>query len=152
MNVRDKIPDTEYIESNPITTPRDAGKKKKKQVSGANDRRLQPLAGGNRTDKLRDLYREIRLPGSYSAIATTRRYSGQPQRKVIEFLSGIDGYSLHKPKRKILPRRVVYSKGIADLVQADLVELSHLAGLNDDHRFLLMAIDVLTKKKLGRYR
>jgi len=95
--------------------------------------------------KLEDLYRNIRLPGSYSGIETTRRYSGKSRRKVIDFLSGQDGYTLHKPIRTKFRRRKVYSKGIGDLVQADLVDLTSIVRYNDGYRFLLTAIDVFTK-------
>jgi len=108
-------------------------------------RKEKQSAVGNST-KMQKLYSDIRLPGSYSGIATTHRYSGRSRKEVVDFLSGIDGYSLHKPIRKVFPRRAVFSKGIADLVQADLVDLSHIAQYNDGHRFLLVAIDVFSKK------
>jgi len=94
---------------------------------------------------LRDLYSNIRLPGSYSGVEMTQRYSGKSRRRVINFLSGQDRYTLHKLIRTKFQRRKVYSKGIADLVQADLVDLSSIARHNDGYRFLLTAIDVFTK-------
>jgi len=95
--------------------------------------------------KLEDLYRNIRLPGSYSGIKTTRRYSGKSRQHVIDFLSGQDGYTLHKPIRTKFQRRKVFSKGIANLVQADLVDLTIIVRYNDGYRFLLTATDVFTK-------
>jgi len=65
---------------------------------------------------------------------------------MIDFLSGQDWYTLHKPIRTRFRRREVYSKGIADLVQADLVDLSSIAQHNDGYQFLLTAIDVFTKR------
>jgi len=65
---------------------------------------------------------------------------------VIEFLSGQDVYTLHKPIRKRFRRQKVFSKGIADLVQADLVDLSSIARYNDGYRYRLTAIDVFTKR------
>jgi len=96
--------------------------------------------------KLEDLYSNIRLPGSYSGIETTRHYSGRSRRDVIDFLSGQEGYTLHKPTTTRFRRRRVYSKGIADLLQADLVDLSSIATYNEGHRFLLTAIDVFSKR------
>ena len=93
-----------------------------------------------------ELYRNVRLPGSYSGVGATRRYSGRSRRDVVAFLSGQDGYTLHKPIKSRFRRRKVYSKGIADLVQADLVDVSNIARHNGGHRYLLTAIDVFSKR------
>jgi len=93
------------------------------------------------------LYDDVRHLGSYSGIDTTLRYSGiKSRRRVIDFLAGQDAYTLHKPIRKRFRRRKVFRKGIADLVQADLVDLSSIARYNDGYRYLLTAIDVFTKR------
>ena len=73
-------------------------------------------------------------------------YSDKSRREVIDFLSGVDAYTLRKPTRKRFPRRTVYSKGIADLIQADIADLSHIARYNDNYRYLLTAIDVFSKR------
>ena len=63
-----------------------------------------------------------------------------------KFLSGTNAYTLHKPRRIRFPRRKTYSKGIADLFQIDLVDLSSLSPFNDGMRYLLTCIDVFTKR------
>ena len=100
---------------------------------------------------MQDLYRNIRLPGSFSRITTTCRYSGQPRVKVLDFLSGVDAYTLHKHDRNCFTQCAVCSKAVADLVQADLVDLTHLARYNDGLKFVLTAIDVLASTD-GRFR
>jgi len=67
-------------------------------------------------------------------------------REAREFLSKHDAYTLHKPRRLHFPRRRTYSKGIADLYQIDLVDLSSLAHFNDGMRYLLICIDVFSKR------
>jgi len=131
----------------------DQSKRKKRSVARAENVSSVPKYGistkkkkRKKKSKLEDLYANIRLPGSYSGIETTRRYSGRSRRDVIDFLSGQDGYTLHKPTTSRFRRRRVYSKGIADLLQADLVDLSSIATYNGGHRFLLTAIDVFTKR------
>ena len=42
------------------------------------------------------------------------------------------------------PRRKTYAKGINELWQADLVDLSSLANSNDSYRYLLTYIDVFS--------
>jgi len=75
-----------------------------------------------------------------------KRYAGSSQRETKKFLSGRDTYMLHKPRRIRLPHRKTYSKGIADLYQIDLVDVSRLSPFNDGMRYLLTCIDVFTKR------
>ena len=62
------------------------------------------------------------------------------------FLTEQDACTLHKPRRIRFPRRKTYSKGIGDLYQIDLVDLSSLASHNDCMRYLLTCIDVFSKR------
>lgn len=53
---------------------------------------------------------------------------------------------LHKQARKNFPRRRVYTKGIDDLWQLDLADLSKYArNKNNNNRFILTVIDVMSK-------
>ena len=87
----------------------------------------------------------MRSPGSFGGICNLRRYGKQSVREAKKFLASRDAYTLHKPRIRF-PRRKTYSKGIADLFQIDLVDLSNLASFNDGMRYLLTCIDVFTKR------
>jgi len=87
-----------------------------------------------------------REPGSFGSVAGLTRYAVKPKTDVVRWLSGQDAYTLHKPVRKIFRRRRTFSKGINDLFQADLVDVSALSRYNDGYRFLLCCIDVFAKK------
>lgn len=52
---------------------------------------------------------------------------------------------IHKPARKHFKRRSVFTTGIDDLWQADLVEMQPYADVNKDNRYLLTVIDVFSK-------
>ena len=54
--------------------------------------------------------------------------------------------TLHRPRRIRFPRRKTYSKGIADLFQIDLVDVSTLSSHNDGMRYILTCIDVFSKR------
>jgi len=54
--------------------------------------------------------------------------------------------TLHKPRRLRFPRRKTYSKGIGNLYQIDLVDVSNLSPHNDGMRYLLTCIDVFSKR------
>jgi len=68
------------------------------------------------------------------------------QREVQSYLRTQDAYTLHRQARRRFPRRKTHSKGIADLYQADLVDLSSLSNFNNSYRYLLTCIDVFTKQ------
>lgn len=54
-------------------------------------------------------------------------------------------YELHKPARRIYPRRHVFVKGFRDLFQADLCDLSKHSEDNDEYKYILTIIDVFSK-------
>lgn len=91
------------------------------------------------------LYYDVARPGSLSGIRNLARYSKNSERKVRQFLVGQPAYSLHRPVRRNFVRRKTFSKGIGDLYQADIVDLSSLANSNDGNKFLLTCIDVFSK-------
>jgi transposase InsO family protein len=86
-----------------------------------------------------------RHPGSFGGVQSLRRYSGQSLKEVRKWLSAQNAYTLHKPNRLHFKRRKTYSKGINDLFQADLVDLSNISKYNDGYRYLLTCIDVFSK-------
>ena len=92
------------------------------------------------------MWSSLRSPGSFGIIRHLQRYSGRSEREVRKLLAIQDEYTLHKPRRIRFPRRKNYSKGIGDLFQIDLVDLSSLSSFNDGIRYLLTCIDVFSKR------
>jgi len=92
------------------------------------------------------IYFDVRSPGSFGGIRNFKRYSGLSEREVMKFLTRQDTYTLHKPRRTRFPRRKTYSKGIADLYQIDLADVSKLAAFNGDARYLLTCIVIFSKR------
>ena len=92
------------------------------------------------------IYDDVRSPGSFGGIRNLKRYSSRSEHEVKTFLAGRDTYTLHKPRRIRFPRRKTYSKGIADLYQIDLADMSNISSYNDGVRYLLTCIDVFSKK------
>ena len=76
-------------------------------------------------------YYETNLPGSYGGVKPLVRYSSSAGIKPVKsWLSSQDAYTLHKPVRKVFPRRETFAKGINDLFQADLAEMQNLSKFN----------------------
>ena len=85
-------------------------------------------------------------PGCFSGVRILKRYGKRSERETKKFLAGRDAYTLHKPTRIRFPRRKTYSKGISDLYQIDLADMSSLSTFNDGMRYLLTCIDVFSKR------
>ena len=92
------------------------------------------------------VYHDPRAPGSLGSVDRLRRYARKRRKEVVDYLSGQDAYTLHKPTRRRFARRRTYSKGIADLYQIDLSDLSNLSTYKDGYKYLLNCIDVFTKR------
>ena len=101
---------------------------------------------GTSIDPLDAVYTDPRAPGSFSGVRNLQRYGVRSEREVKKFLSGRDAYTLHKPRRIRFLRRKTYSKGIADLYQIDLVDVSSLSAFNNGMRYLLNCIDVFSQR------
>ena len=55
------------------------------------------------------------------------------RKEVVDYLVGQDVYTLHKPTRRRFVCRRTYSKGIGDLYQIELVDLTNLSTHNDGY-------------------
>ena len=63
-----------------------------------------------------------------------------------EWLSGVDAYTLHKPVVRKFARRPTIVSGLGEQVQADLMDVSARSAHNGGINFLLVVIDVFSKK------
>ena len=84
-------------------------------------------------------------PGSFRGLNSIRRHTGVNAENAREWLMGENSYTLHKQSKTKFRRRRTFAKGINELWQADLVDLSLLSKENDSHRYLLTCIDVFSK-------
>lgn len=65
---------------------------------------------------------------------------------VSDWLQGTDTYTLHKPVKKNFLRRKYIVSGINSLWQCDLSDLPQLAKFNNGYRYILLKIDVFSRK------
>ena len=94
------------------------------------------------------VYLDIRSPESFGGINKLHCYAGKRRKDIVDYLKSQDAYTLHKPiLRRFIPRRT-YSKGIGDLYQIDLADLSNLLSYNNGYRYLLNCMDVFFEKSM----
>jgi transposase InsO family protein len=89
-------------------------------------------------------YYDVNNSASYGGVRPLARQYGT--KSASDWLRTQDTYTLHKPLRKKFPRRKTFAKGINDLFQADLADMQSLSRSNDSHRFILVCIDVFSKR------
>lgn len=89
-------------------------------------------------------------PGSFSGKTLfikelRKKYKKLNVNKINNWFLNNESYTIHKPIRKKFLRNKVIVNGIDDTWQADLVDLTNLAHINDNYKFILTVIDVFSK-------
>ena len=100
---------------------------------------------GNRIEM--ESYFDPKQPGSFASSRKFHKHSDEKftHEQIKDWLSNQDTYTLHKPVRWRFRRRRIFTSGIDDLWQADLVDMSAISKYNDGYKFLLTCIDVFSK-------
>src|SRR6267154_1536512 len=83
--------------------------------------------------------------GSFRGVNTISRHAKVDVNAAREWLMGEKSYTLNKQSKTKFRRRRTISRGINELWQADLVDMSLLSSENDSYRYLLTCIDVFSK-------
>lgn len=99
---------------------------------------------------LEDLYLSASKPSSLGGISrlwkeARKKIPGIKKEEVKEFLQTQYAYTRHKPARKKFKKRGVIAVNINDVYQMDLVDLQKFAQFNDGVKYLLTAIDCLSR-------
>jgi len=92
-----------------------------------------------------DAYINPSHPGSFRGLDSIQRHTKDDLETAKKWLMGEKSYTLHKQSKSKFRRRRTLAKGINELWQADLVDLSLLSNENNGHRYLLTCIDVFSK-------
>ena len=95
--------------------------------------------------RLRKVYYDAKVPGSFGGVAPLTRALKQKRDNVQEWLSFEDAYTLHKPVRRKFQRRRTIVGGIDHQWQADLIDVQKLKKNNGGNNYLLTCIDVFSK-------
>ena len=79
------------------------------------------------------LYKDLSQPGAYTS-------------KITRYLNKNTTHSLHKPRRKNFKRRRIIVYYPYQIVEMDLIELRTLSGSNSNFNYILLVIDLFSKK------
>lgn len=87
-------------------------------------------------------------PSAYAGahlLQKAAKNEGHDPKKAVEWLEGQKTYTLHKPVRWRFPRRMYNVRNVADFWEIDLADLKNLKDYNDDYKYILTCIDLLSK-------
>lgn len=101
----------------------------------------------NKKDRqiLQRLFTDLKSPSGLSGIDKLKKRSNLPESTVRAFLQENRVYSLHKPARKVYPRKATLANDIDYQWQSDLAILKKFAKFNNGYGYLLCVIDVYSR-------
>ena len=89
-------------------------------------------------------------PGSFQGSRALSKATGVSKKDALDYLKKHDGYTLHKQPRRRFPRRKLVTTTLQSQWMADLLDMSNYAAENDNVKFLLLCIDVVSRKLYGQ--
>src|SRR5277367_273618 len=98
------------------------------------------------SETLKKLYYNAELPTAFGG--AHRLHKGTKNIKLARIKKWLEGqrtYTLHKPANRNFPRRRVLAYDRNELWEADLAQMLDEAPINNDYKYILTVIDVLTK-------
>lgn len=101
-------------------------------------------------NQIRENYRDLSHPTAFSGINKISKYYKISQKKAREALSGVHSYTLHRDYKKPTVRNPFFSYRLRDHWQIDLIDLRNLAVHNDGYNYILMCVDVFSRKCFAR--
>nr|CAD2139286.1 unnamed protein product [Meloidogyne enterolobii] len=106
------------------------------------------------TKLLQHLYNDPDSPAAFSGVnrlwfEARKILKDLPRKIVQDFLEGHRTYTLMRPKRIHYPRSKTVAAGFMTDVQVDLADFQSLSRHNKGNRYLLLGVDVLSKRVYG---
>ncbi|KAL3087187.1 hypothetical protein niasHS_005426 [Heterodera schachtii] len=100
---------------------------------------------------LDQLYNDPSSPAAFAGVSrlleeAKKRISDVQRSDVVNYLEGHRTYTLLRPRRVHFPRSKTVAAGFMTDVQVDLADLQSLSRHNKGYRYLLVAVDVLSKR------
>ena len=113
-------------------------------------RKMQTMLSGAEERRLKTIYYDPEHPAALGSIAALAAAAKVSVKKTKEWLKKQSTYTLHKRARKTYPDRKYYVNNIDDQWQMDLADMSRIQRQNDNHRYILTCIDILSRHGWAR--
>ena len=96
--------------------------------------------------KLHCIYTSFSNPAASGSVKNLVKASGLPRKKVLTYLQSSSTYTKFKPSRRYFQRLPVIALGINQIWSLDVAYIEKLQKFNDGYKYLLLAVDVLSRK------
>ena len=96
-------------------------------------------------DSLEEVYYNPKHNASFSSVRKLCKATNKPQSQVKNWLRSQNAYTLHKQIKRKFQRNKYHVTNIAELYQADLIDMVKFKKCNDGIKYLLTVIDVFSK-------
>ena len=110
-----------------------------------------PIMNRQLTNVLNKVYFDINSPASYAGVnkvykEAKKKIPNLKYAKVKDFLEGESTYTMYKPARKRYRRLATVPSGLNSDWQCDLAIMDKLTKNNDGYKYILVCVDVLSRK------
>ena len=99
---------------------------------------------------IRKNYIDPKHPASFSGINKTAKFYNISQKDAEQALSHVTSYTLHRDYKKPKFRNPYYAYRLRDHWQMDLIDLRSLSEKNDGYNYILMCIELFSRKCFAR--
>lgn len=103
-------------------------------------------AANDMEERVRRAYVTPGHPVAYSAPAAVARHFGISRHRAKTYLQGIESYGLHREYKQPKHYNPYYVHNRRKQVQGDLIDIAKISSQNGGVKFLLLLIDIFTKK------
>ena len=103
-----------------------------------------------REKRLKEIYYDPNHPASLGAAPVLSAAANVPLSLTKKWLTKQATYTLHRRARKTYPSRKYYVNTIDDQWQMDLADMNQLQRQNNNHRYILTCIDILSRHGWAR--
>lgn len=111
---------------------------------------MESMNKENYEKKLREIYYDPSHPASLSTVPVLAAAAKLPLKTTKKWLQKQKTYTLHRQARKKYPTRKYYVNTIDDQWQMDLADMNQLQSQNKGYRYILTAIDILSRHGFAR--
>ena len=134
---------------------RNRGERNMAAAMAARKKRKRPKKRGRRKfrsrsrlsdEQILEAFRNPGHPVAFSAPGTVARFFGTTKRRATRLLQQVDSYVLHKEFKRPANYNPYYVYKRRELIQTDLIDMRDLRAANDNVSFLLLLIDVFSRK------
>ncbi|KAL3070325.1 hypothetical protein niasHS_016152 [Heterodera schachtii] len=143
------------VDPRPENAPSPSGTKElKKKLAQDPQATKRPLYSLKMDKKINKIYTDPANPGGFAGAsalyaAVKKKHPKLRRADFEDFLQRNTTYTLFKPKREKFRRLRTVPTGFMTDVQADLADFQALSRKNNGYRYLLLAVDVLSRRMFG---